>query len=91
MMKKEKILEYVKQFVVLGDRALPPTRVPASGPVLGEEEVCALVDCALSMWLTEGRYAEKFRWQLTQAVGQRYAVLHDPDGNSVELFAALPG
>ena len=23
--------------------------------------------------------------------GQRYAVLHDPDGNSVELFAALPG
>ena len=23
--------------------------------------------------------------------GQRYAVLHDPDGNSVELFAPLPG
>jgi catechol 2,3-dioxygenase-like lactoylglutathione lyase family enzyme len=22
--------------------------------------------------------------------GQRYAVLHDPDGNGVELFAALP-
>lgn len=22
--------------------------------------------------------------------GQRYAIVHDPDGNSVELFAALP-
>ena len=22
--------------------------------------------------------------------GQRYATLHDPDGNSVDLFAALP-
>ncbi|HVM53901.1 MAG TPA: VOC family protein [Acidimicrobiales bacterium] len=23
--------------------------------------------------------------------GQRYAVVHDPDGNSVDLYAALPG
>ncbi len=23
--------------------------------------------------------------------GQRYAVVHDPDGNAVDLFAALPG
>lgn len=23
--------------------------------------------------------------------GQRYAVVHDPDGNGVDLFAALPG
>jgi uncharacterized glyoxalase superfamily protein PhnB len=23
--------------------------------------------------------------------GMRYAVLHDPDGNSVDLFAPLPG
>ena len=23
--------------------------------------------------------------------GQRYAILHDPDGNAVDLFAALPG
>jgi hypothetical protein len=35
-----------------------------------------------------GSHGYKAPWDAVW--GQRYAVIHDPDGNSVDLFAPLP-
>jgi catechol 2,3-dioxygenase-like lactoylglutathione lyase family enzyme len=48
----------------------------------------AEVDSAYARMLTAGHAGHKEPWDAPW--GQRYATLHDPDGNAVDLFAALP-
>jgi catechol 2,3-dioxygenase-like lactoylglutathione lyase family enzyme len=48
----------------------------------------AEVDSAYARMTGAGHTGHKEPWDAFW--GQRYAVLHDPDGNSVELYAALP-
>lgn len=49
----------------------------------------AAVDRAYEELVSEGYEGHKAPWDAFW--GQRYAIVHDPDGNCVDLSAALPG
>ena len=46
------------------------------------------VDATYERLVTAGYHGQKPPWDAFW--GQRYAVIHDPDGNSADLFAPLP-
>lgn len=64
--------------------------IPASGKVLSADDLVALVDASLDLWLTAGRFAEKFESEFAQFMGQKYCLLVN-SGSSANLiaFAAL--
>ena len=64
---------------------------PSGGHGLGLAFACespAEVDSTYAALLGAGYDGHLEPWDAFW--GQRYAVVHDPDGNSVDLFAALP-
>ncbi len=66
------------------------TYIPPSGKVMDAEDCAHLVDAALDMWLTAGRYAERFETELAQKFGRRHSRL-TVSGSAANLlaFAAL--
>lgn len=62
------------------------TTVPVGGRVIGAPEAEALVDASLDGWLTEGRWAERFRAGLRQALG-RPGVALVGSGSQANLLA----
>lgn len=48
----------------------------------------AAVDATYERLVAAGYHGHKAPWDAFW--GQRYALVHDPDGNTVDLFAALP-
>jgi catechol 2,3-dioxygenase-like lactoylglutathione lyase family enzyme len=68
----------------------PDWTAPAGGPPVGLAFECAdpaEVDRVYAELVDAGHDGRKEPWDAFW--GQRYAVVHDPDGNSVELFAPL--
>ncbi|RIV41340.1 VOC family protein [Micromonospora radicis] len=65
-------------------------------PPVGSSRTSLAFRCAepaeVDRWYAEltaaGHHGHRAPWDAVW--GQRYAVLHDPDGNAVDLFAALP-
>jgi len=51
------------------------TNVPVAGKVIGAPELRALVDAALDGWLTEGRFADRFRARLSEVTGRPHVAL----------------
>jgi catechol 2,3-dioxygenase-like lactoylglutathione lyase family enzyme len=72
-------------------RSFDPNWTPPSGsPRIGIAflfDSPAAVDRAFAELVAEGYHGYKEPWDAPW--GQRYAIMHDPDGNSVDLFAAL--
>jgi catechol 2,3-dioxygenase-like lactoylglutathione lyase family enzyme len=69
----------------------PDWAPPTGGPRMALAFVCtdaAEVDRLYAEFTQAGHHGHKPPWDAFW--GQRYAVLHDPDGNSVDLFAPLP-
>lgn len=64
--------------------------IPVSGKVLDEEDLIALIDSSLDMWLTAGRFATKFEKEFATFMDQKYSLLVN-SGSSANLlaFAAL--
>jgi CDP-6-deoxy-D-xylo-4-hexulose-3-dehydrase len=62
------------------------TTVPVAGRVIGAPELEALVDASLDGWLTEGRFAERFRAGLAGVV-QREHVALTGSGSQANLLA----
>jgi catechol 2,3-dioxygenase-like lactoylglutathione lyase family enzyme len=73
-------------------RSFDPDYEPPSGsPRIGlafRLDTPAEVDATYERLLAAGYDGHKAPWDAFW--GQRYAVLHDPDGNSADLFAPLP-
>jgi len=70
----------------------PDWEPPAKGHRMGlafRLDTPADVDSAYSEILSAGYEGHKEPWDAFW--GMRYAVVHDPDGNSVDLFAPLEG
>ncbi len=70
----------------------PGWRPPAGGSRTGLALRCdspAEVDAVYERLVGEGAHGELKPWNADW--GQRYASLHDPDGNGVDLYAPLPG
>jgi len=64
--------------------------VPVSGKVVDANDLKALLDAALDMWLTTGRFAHKFEREFAKLVGSRSSLLVN-SGSSANLaaFSAL--
>jgi catechol 2,3-dioxygenase-like lactoylglutathione lyase family enzyme len=68
----------------------PEWSPPAGGPPVGLAFLCAdpaEVDSTYAALVDAGYHGHKEPWDAFW--GQRYAIVHDPDRNSVELFARL--
>jgi CDP-6-deoxy-D-xylo-4-hexulose-3-dehydrase len=62
------------------------TYIPASGKVMDASDCAHLVDASLDMWLTAGRYAERFETELAARFGRRHARL-TVSGSAANLLA----
>lgn len=60
--------------------------IPASGKVLGKEELCNMIDASLDMWLTTGRFNDDFEKKFAQYLGVKYALTTN-SGSSANLLA----
>ena len=60
--------------------------VPVSGKVLDADDLKALLDAALDMWLTTGRFAHRFEREFARLVGSRSSLLVN-SGSSANLAA----
>lgn len=60
--------------------------IPASGKLLGEEELLNMIDASLDMWLTAGRFNKEFEKKFADYLGAKYA-LSTNSGSSANLLA----
>lgn len=60
--------------------------IPASGKVLGSEELCNMIEASLDMWLTTGRFNDEFEKKFAQYLGVKYALTTN-SGSSANLLA----
>jgi CDP-4-dehydro-6-deoxyglucose reductase, E1 len=62
------------------------SEVPASGKVIGAEEIQSMVDACLDGWLTTGRFNARFEARLARFVGVKHALTTN-SGSSANLLA----
>lgn len=64
--------------------------IPASGKVIDQDDLVALVDSSLDLWLTAGRYSDRFEKEFAEFMQQKFCLLVN-SGSSANLiaFAAL--
>jgi len=60
--------------------------VPVSGKICDLEDLTALVDASMDLWLTTGRFAKEFEERLSSFVGVDHALLTN-SGSSANLLA----
>ncbi len=63
-----------------------PGYIPVSGKSLGSEELCAMIDASLDMWLTAGRFNAEFEKAFAEKLGVKHA-LSTNSGSSANLLA----
>ena len=63
---KKAALEYL---TALENSQKPREYIPASGKSLGKEELGAMIDASLDMWLTAGRFNDDFEEKFAQKLG----------------------
>lgn len=87
---RSQILDLVEQYAALSQVPRPfvpgETPVPASGKVIGSQELRYLVDASLDGWLTTGRYNDEFEKKLAAFLGVKH-VLTTNSGSSANLLA----
>lgn len=87
---RQEILALVGRFanIVLAPTGFVPgeTPIPASGKVLGAQELQNLVDASLDGWLTTGRFNAAFEKRLAGFLGVKH-VLTTNSGSSANLLA----
>ena len=70
---KQQIFENIKLFYKesFKEKHFIPgkTKINYGGRVFDEEELISLIDSSLEFWLTEGRYAQKFKKALSSFIG----------------------
>jgi CDP-6-deoxy-D-xylo-4-hexulose-3-dehydrase len=62
------------------------TYIPPSGKVMDADDCEHLIDASLDMWLTAGRYADRFEEELAAKFGRRYSKL-TVSGSAANLLA----
>lgn len=60
--------------------------IPPSGKLLGEEELCNMIDASLDMWLTTGRFNLEFEKKFAEFLGVKYCLTTN-SGSSANLLA----
>ncbi len=88
-MDRSQVLDVSKKFfreqpsknLIPGESYLPP-----SGKVLDENDLAALIDASLDMWLTAGRFSKDFEKKFAQYMEQKFCLLVN-SGSSANLVA----
>ncbi len=87
---RRQILDLSEQYheLVHGPKPFEPgvSAVPASGKVMTGADMRNLVDASLDMWLTAGRFSEKFEEAFAAFFGRKHALLVN-SGSSANLLA----
>ena len=87
---REKILKLTEEYYSLvhyhKDFRPNETFIAASGKYLTKEDLVNLVDSSLDLWLTSGRFTEKFEKKLAKEFGSRFAST-TVSGSSANLLA----
>ena len=60
--------------------------IPPSGKCMDEEDMANLIDASLDMWLTSGRYGQKFESEFAKFLGVKHCALVN-SGSSANLIA----
>lgn len=60
--------------------------IPPSGKCMDEEDMANLIDASLDMWLTSGRYGQKFESEFAEFLGVKHCALVN-SGSSANLIA----
>lgn len=81
------ILALAKEYVAARDLETPArSHIPVSGKVLGAEELCAMLEASLDMWLTAGRFNADFEKAFAEKLGVKHALTVN-SGSSANLLA----
>lgn len=90
-MKREQVLENARAYFRANfqpKRFVPgETYIPPSGKVMDEEDLAALIDSSLDMWLTAGRFARDFEAEIPKWMNKNVAALMVNSGSSANLVA----
>lgn len=64
------------------------TYIPVTGKLLAEDDLDALLDSSLDLWLTTGRYARQFEEEIARFFQRKTTALLVNSGSSANLLAA---
>ncbi|MFX0543390.1 lipopolysaccharide biosynthesis protein RfbH [Roseovarius sp. S4756] len=78
--------EYLEQTLAPKEFVPGETYIPPSGKVLDAQDGVNLIDAALDMWLTAGRYADEFESKLAEKFGRKMSKL-TVSGSAANLLA----
>ena len=84
---RNKVKEAAKEYfeaIYSGERKFE--YIPASGKLLGIEELENMIDASLDMWLTAGRFNKEFEDKFAKYLDEKYA-LSVNSGSSANLLA----
>ena len=83
---RERIIKLTKEYVENFGNNKKSNTVNVTGKVINHEEVCNIVDSALDMWLTSGRFNDEFQNKLKKFINIKY-LLTCNSGSSANLIA----
>lgn len=90
-MNREEVLDAAKKYFRANLTAKPfepgVTYIPPSGKVMDEEDLAALVDSSLDLWLTAGRFAKQFEAEIPKWMNRKVSALLVNSGSSANLVA----
>jgi CDP-4-dehydro-6-deoxyglucose reductase, E1 len=90
-MQREQVLAAAREFFRANHQAKPfvpgETYIPPSGKLLDEEDLAGLVDAALDLWLTTGRFGREFEAELPKWMNRKTGALFVNSGSSANLVA----
>ena len=83
---RERIIKLTKEYVENFGNNKKSNTINVTGKVINHEEVCNIVDSALDMWLTSGRFNDEFQNKLKKFINIKY-LLTSNSGSSANLIA----
>jgi len=83
---RERIIKLTKEYVENFGNNKKSNTINVTGKVINHEEVCNIVDSALDMWLTSGRFNDEFQNKLKKFINIKY-LLTCNSGSSANLIA----
>ena len=87
---REEIIMLAKEYFEMkqkGSKIIPGVSyIPPSGKVIASDDLASVVDSSLDMWLTAGRYADKFEKEFAKFIGVKHCSLVN-SGSSANLVA----
>jgi CDP-4-dehydro-6-deoxyglucose reductase, E1 len=90
-MNREQVLDVTRAYFRATQSPKPfepsVTYIPPSGKVLDEDDLVALIDSSLDLWLTAGRFAREFEAELPKCLGGTTKALLVNSGSSANLLA----